>query len=251
MGLPLAVYRCGLLLGTVMLFMGGYTCAIYYKIIVQAADVTQEKTYVRVVEQLYGKVWSSLLQVFLIVYSIGMLCSYQAMIGQLLNSVFHSIGVFFTPTGEVHRLIIICGINLFVLFPLSLLRQLSSLRYAAVISVISAFYIAAVILLQTPAYLYEKQEVWSHLKWVNLDHHVLDAICITLFALEATRGVPIVYSEMKNRSPERMGKVINSVVVLTLALYTCIGVFGYLSHIDNMPQLIVFRPPLENSRSTD
>jgi len=251
MGLPLAVYRCGFLLGTSMLVLGGVTCSIYYKVMVKAADLTKQYNYVGIVDSLYGTAWKQFSQFTLILYSLGMLCSYQAMIAQFLNSVLHSLGVFVTPTGEAYRILIILFMNSCVLFPLSLFRQLSSLRYASVISVVSCLYISLVIFLQTPAYLMEKPEIWAHFRLFKFEISIIDALCITLFAFEATRAIPIVYSELKKRNAARMGKVIDTSNQLVLTLYLFIGIFGYLSHIDNMPSLIVFRPPLVSVSGTD
>ena len=48
-----------------------------------------------------------------------------------------------------------------------------------------------------------------------------------------------------------MSRIIDVVIVIILFLYLCIGIFGYISHIDKVPYLIVFRPPLSSIKGSD
>lgn len=241
MGLPYAVHKCGLLLGAIMLIAGGLTCSFYYKVIISASEKSKEMTYIGIVDFYFGKFWKGFAQVALILYSIGILCSYQAMIAQFIDEICNLFTENESETNESSKAQIILLVNLFVLFPLSLFRQLSSLRYTSVISVATCSYIAGVIFLQTPFYILHKPEIFSHLKLANFEYSAKNGVCIILYAFEASRAIPIVYSEMKKKNQIKMGEVIDSTNRLIIGLYLIIGVFGYLSHADNMPRLIVSR----------
>mmetsp|Transcript_7552 Transcript_7552/g.975 ORF Transcript_7552/g.975 Transcript_7552/m.975 type:complete len:80 (+) Transcript_7552:813-1052(+) len=41
-----------------------------------------------------------------------------------------------------------------------------------------------------------------------------------------------------------MNKIINRSIILSTVVYLLLGVFGYLSYMDNMPSLIIERNPL-------
>ncbi|CAG9310253.1 unnamed protein product [Blepharisma stoltei] len=247
MGLPYAVHKCGLLLGIFFILFSGLTCSFYYKILINAVDKTKETTYIGIVAALLGKTPQKIIQISLIIYSIGILCSYQAMIAQFLDSLLHSINIIPSEYGDYCKIPITLIINLFVLFPLSLYRRLSSLRYTSIISVTTIIYISAIVFIQTPSYLSRKYEFWEHFNWINFDYGAVNGLCIILFAFEASRAIPIVYSEMKKRNPNKMGEIIGKTNNLIIAFYLVIGVFGFLSHIDNMPRLIVNREPLEEN----
>lgn len=44
-----------------------------------------------------------------------------------------------------------------------------------------------------------------------------------------------------------MYKVINRAIFVSITLYTPIGILGYLSYLDDIPKLVIFRDPIEGS----
>jgi len=48
-----------------------------------------------------------------------------------------------------------------------------------------------------------------------------------------------------------MYKVINRALFISIMFYTLIGTLGYLSYIDNIPKLVLFRNPIEGTYLTD
>ena len=244
MGLPLAVYNCGIVLGGFMIIIGGLTCGVFNYILVLASDYTCEYTYVGVTERLYGLGLKRVLEVSSFLYAFGIICAYQAIVAEFLNSFLHSIGIIHDPEFEHSRVLVIVVLNMILIMPLSLFNELKSLRYASTISVIACLYITFVVLAQTPAYIASNASISEEITYFNFSVYTVDALSITIFAYEASRGIPIIYRELRNRSQERMKKVIYRANGLSILMYTSIGVLGYLSYINNMPDLVVFREPL-------
>ncbi|CAG9314198.1 unnamed protein product [Blepharisma stoltei] len=247
LSLPLAVYTCGLALGMDLLIIGGLICSFYYKILIKASDMTKQYTHAGIAEALFGFYFKRGLEIGIILHCFGVVCAYQAIMSSFLCSVLHSFGVLAQPDDDQLRVTAIILINIFVIFPLSLFKEFSALRYASSISVISCIYITLVILFQTPAYLATNPGFMNNIKLFDFNIYVVDAMSITLFAYESSRAIPIIYQELNKRNYNRMSKVIDRGNGLMIVLYTVIGVFGFFSYMNKMPNLVVFRQTLDGT----
>jgi len=78
-----------------------------------------------------------------------------------------------------------------------------------------------------------------------------DSASMIFFSYDGIQSAPIVFEELKNRSRKRMNKVLNRSFILLTGFYSLLGVLGYLSYAPNVPELIVFRQPLEGSPEND
>mmetsp|Transcript_2936 Transcript_2936/g.385 ORF Transcript_2936/g.385 Transcript_2936/m.385 type:complete len:202 (-) Transcript_2936:23-628(-) len=67
-------------------------------------------------------------------------------------------------------------------------------------------------------------------------------------------GAPIiatVCNELKDKSVQRLNKVLIRAFIILTCLYVSLAVLGYLSYAEDMPKLVVFRPGLDGDNSAD
>lgn len=245
LSLPLAVNTCGLALGSSVLIISGFICSFYYRILIQASDYTREYTHAGIAEFLFGRYFKRAIEIGIILHSFGVICAYQAIMSGFINSVLFSFGVLEHPNNETFRVYSIIILNLIIIFPLSLFKDFSALRYASAISVFVCFYITGIIVFQTPSYMSKNVNFSENLKFFDLNMNVVDTLSICLFAYESGRAIPIIYKELKKKNYKNMSKVIERANGLLIFLYSIIGIFGYFSYMNNMPDLVVFRPTLD------
>ena len=74
---------------------------------------------------------------------------------------------------------------------------------------------------------------------------------IILFAFTNQCNVLPVYSELVNPVKYRLMKIIKRSIILVLALYICMSVPGYLSTLNNTPEVVLSRQPFTSKWSTD
>ena len=132
-----------------------------------------------------------------------------------------------------------------ILIPLSLAKNITSLRYLTIICVISIIYVTLLVVIQTPLYMATMHHSIYDITLFKLDYSITDTISIIVFAFNAVTSIPVIYSELYMSNYRRMTKVINRSVVLSGFLYIILGSFGYLSYCSNMPGLVTNRGSVE------
>lgn len=77
-----------------------------------------------------------------------------------------------------------------------------------------------------------------------MNWYLADAVSILVFSFNGITSVPVIFTELRDGTKERMNKIINRSILLSTIVYLLLGVFGYMSYMDNMPSLIIERDPL-------
>ena len=69
---------------------------------------------------------------------------------------------------------------------------------------------------------------------------------ISLFAFVCHTNIVKVYGELAKRFPEHMYKIVDRSIFVELIFYTWLAVFGYLSFLNDTPNLAPLRTPPSN-----
>ena len=141
------------------------------------------------------------------------------------------------------------GFTCIVIFPLSLMRKFTGLRYIAILSLSSIIYLTIVIILEFPSFIHQND--YSEIEWIKLDSSVFSSISITLFSYVNHMNTASIFSEMKRPVQSRMQKANSLSVGFEMVVYLLIAVFGALSTLSNTPGLFYLRsPPVGSSSDT-
>ena len=140
------------------------------------------------------------LQIMMVVYATGACTGYQIFMGQLLSYLFEQI----LPERDDHflesfefRLIVNAPIAGVILLPLSLKRDMSSLAFAGVLSVVAMFYTMLVLVVEMPFYWKE----YRHMEGIEMrafifDANILTSFSLVFFAYTCQMSLMPVYSEL-------------------------------------------------------
>jgi len=79
------------------------------------------------------------------------------------------------------RAIVALPLTVFIMFPLSLLRDMNAFRYAGLASLVAMVYTGLVLAIEAPFYYQENQES-SQIYWAYMDVNFFTACSITFFA---------------------------------------------------------------------
>ena len=118
----------------------------------------------------------------------------------------------------------------FILFPLSIQRDMSSLRYAGVASVAALSYTLLVLGIEMPFYYSEnivKEETQVHA--FILDLNIFSSMSIVFFAFTCQMNLLPIYSELVNPDYRRIKKVVHRALLLDCIFYLIIASTGYFS----------------------
>lgn len=171
----------------------------------------------------------------LVLYCFGTCVAYLIVIGNNIQSILKATNIHIDQTELV---IFLTGA---VIFPMACLKNLSSLRYAAIISVCSMLYVSLAMSINSISH-----SDLHDMPLVHVEPDVFQAITITFFAYTCHTNVFSIYSELSEPLVRRMSKVSLRAIVLEFCLYAYCAFFGYISFRDNTQGNI-----LDNYSDTD
>ena len=152
------------------------------------------------------------------------------------------------------RLLVCYSISLFVLFPLSLIKTISQMRYASTFGVFSVFLIIIIVVIQCPSFfihnvLEGKQEIniFNFSNGFGPDLKFIQSISTIIYAYECHAGIFPVISSLSNPTRTRMRKVFRNATYANVIAYIIITLAGYLSQPENTPDLILERDKISKN----
>ena len=130
-----------------------------------------------------------------------------------------------------------------ILFPLSAMRDMSSLRYAGVASVGALTYTMIVLVVEMPWY-YKENSAKSITHTFKIDANILSALSITFFAFTCQMSLLPIYSELVAPNYRRIKKVVYRALILDCIFYYIIASAGYFSTFNATSPVVIEREPL-------
>lgn len=182
----------------------------------------------------------------MIAYSFGACIGYQIFIAELIQYVARSAGldVDFVESIEF-RAIVNVPIAALILLPLSLKRDMSSLAFAGMMSVIALFYTLLVVIVETPFYFKEyvnKSE--TQIFAFYIDWNFMGSCSLVFFAYTCQMSLLPIYSELVAPNYRRISKVVWRSLILDFVFYVLIASCGYLSTFNWTKDIVIDRTPL-------
>ena len=148
----------------------------------------------------------------MLIYAFGSCIGYQIFMGQLLQYLMDQLlpddSDFFEKFE--FRLIVNLPIAGLILLPLSLKRDMSSLTFAGILSVIAITYTLIVLLIETPFYWKENRNKPETVMYAfKMDWNLLTSCSLVFFAYTCQLSLLPVYSELVKPNYRRIKKVVD------------------------------------------
>ena len=132
---------------------------------------------------------------------------YLCIATQLVNSFLTEVGVdssrlnsWWSKASQI-TLTTIC-----ILYPLSIMRDMSSLSYASLLSIITIGYTMCVVIIESPWY-YKQNYHKEGIVWFKFDLDIFDAFSFTFFAFCCQATFFNIYEELQRANVRRVHKV--------------------------------------------
>eukprot|EP00929_Paragymnodinium_shiwhaense_P019273 TRINITY_DN13208_c0_g1_i1.p1 TRINITY_DN13208_c0_g1~~TRINITY_DN13208_c0_g1_i1.p1 ORF type:complete len:518 (-),score=70.43 TRINITY_DN13208_c0_g1_i1:565-2118(-) len=226
LALPYAFSQCGIILGTLTLFLAYTASAISLPIVLMAGRYTECKTYASLVALAAQRRWvSSVLDLAVFIYGFGAIVAGFMFLGDFITDLFAA----FPGYQWVTRNHSICGIAL-VAWPLTMPSDIGFLRYLSAMSPAAICIVAVVTISQAPALFASAQERGLDVTFFHFEPVAwLKAASICIFAFNCHIVALPVGHNLDGPSPRRIVKVAFSACTLEFLLYVLVGTSGYLS----------------------
>lgn len=152
------------------------------------------------------------------------------------------------------NLSVMSGITLFIIFPLCLVKDVSRLRMASLLGVLTLVFLIILIVIQCPFYIkyywdnvYKEDDPKTHLNIFNVSSgfdsnlFFFQGTSTLFYAYTCHLGAFPIFNTLKNRVSRRIQKVITRTIILDSVFFIIISICGYLTWPYKTPDLIIGR----------
>ena len=101
-------------------------------------------------------------------------------------------------------------VAIFILYPLSIMKDMSSLSYAALASIVTIAFTLAVVIVEMPSY-FNKNYNHDKMKYFYVDRGLYDSFAFTFFAFCCQATFFNIYAELARPNVRRVHKVAGSI----------------------------------------
>lgn len=237
LALPLALKYMGLILGVFMLL---FTAVIAYFGLINialAADHYKTYHYPHLVAKTLGKKWGFAVDVLMVVYLWATLVTYQVLLGEFSPSFLRSMNIHGTEF-EL-RILPMLAANFFIMLPLGLFRELTNLRFVSMFGAFSLGYVALLVIIEFPYFVGANN--YSDMTYAKIDMNVFATFSICLYAYACHTNLPQIQGELARTSLQRTYKIARRGITGIFVPYFLLSLFGYLSCLNDTPELIILR----------
>lgn len=143
------------------------------------------------------------------------------------------------------RALVNIPLNFIFIVPLSVKRDLSSLAFVSLLTVVALLYCCVLLFAELPAYNHKFRNLEGiEVTPLLLDANFLQACSMTFFAYTVQFAILPIYSELTRPSYPRIKKVITFSLVIDFVVYALIGTAGYFSTFNFTGPIVIYRDPL-------
>ncbi|CAJ1012516.1 putative Transmembrane amino acid transporter protein/Tryptophan/tyrosine permease family [Leishmania naiffi] len=245
LALPYAMQRCGTIIGTTTLI---FVCSLsIYSVflLTKVSTLTKLMTYEELAVDLVGPIMEKLMVTIIVVFCWGVAVMYIVMMGDFIVPLLEATGL----SDKVDRRTALVLFWALVMFPLSLARNIQTLRYASIIGTVSTLLLAGALV---ERFVQQSREgtqglrldavmhTASHVPLARWDAGVIGALTTFVFSYGCQPVAPRIYEELKDRTVKRMCVCTACSLTAVTLIYIVAGVFGAMSFGDSVaPNVLV------------
>lgn len=138
------------------------------------------------------------------------------------------------------------GTTVLFIFPLSLAKSMSALRYISLVSIGAIIYTLIVMLVELPRYYdYFHNQLHEEISYFAMNLDFFNGCSITFFSFTCQASILPIFSELVNPNEKRMMKVIGRSLLIDCLFYCAIALVGYFSTLESTPDLVIARPQID------
>eukprot|EP00002_Diphylleia_rotans_P008897 TRINITY_DN18886_c0_g1_i1.p1 TRINITY_DN18886_c0_g1~~TRINITY_DN18886_c0_g1_i1.p1 ORF type:complete len:428 (+),score=62.35 TRINITY_DN18886_c0_g1_i1:78-1361(+) len=227
LGLPSAFKSGGLYLSCFLLTLVTLVMGWSLSALVDCCRISKRASYQALAEEAYGTKMVVAVDTCVLIQGFGTSVAYVVIVGDLVPSV---LGL---CVGEgsflQNRIFVITLITWLMMFPLSLVRNLYSLRYASGAAMAAVAYMTIMII--SKSFILDREGTY---RGFENDLDIMTAIPVISFSLCCQFNIFPIIRELHEPSTKRLHRINNTSLLICSVIYILVGCFGYLTFYDDV-----------------
>lgn len=235
--MPYAIYCNGIYLG-IFIILFNFWCTYFANYcLIQASIKTNRVSYYGIAEVLFGAKYGSLVELAVVFECYDCLVVYIIDIQMLFCNGFNTFG--YGDSLITSHMLWGLVVTILILFPISLYREISALRYTSIISFISAAYLLIVLICEC---IYMRYDDFGNRLYDGLSErpmlHATTALSVFLplskinWAFTCQPNILAIYDELEYRNLAKGVKSLLYGLGIVSIFYIVIGIFGFILFYD-------------------
>jgi amino acid permease len=247
LSLPYVLGLNGWVLGLVFILVGAFAAAWSLFMIAESAIKAKVENLSKLSNLAGGIKLERFLQMNIFVSLWGSCISYQIIISTLVARFLKKCGVSpednfaFFDTWQ-YRAMQAIPTAVIILFPLSMIKDMSGFRHISVVSIFALIYTGIVLFCELPEYIKAyRADPDVDIELACFDWNFFTGASITFFAYNCHVQLLPIYSELVNPNEKRIKKVVARSISIDVLFYASIALAGYFSTYNKTPKIVLDR----------